>query len=75
MNRFMWQASQNALPKSTRRRCVFTHLGRVESIQGRQARAFQAAAFPWFSTQRYLEERIRELHEQLAAMDQPPHAA
>ena len=70
--------------------------GRVECIQGRQARVFQAAAFedcsrpriphagrlpgfaaafPWFNTQRYREERIRELREQVAAMDQPPHAA
>jgi hypothetical protein len=33
------------------------------------------AAFPWFNAQRYREERIRELREQVAAMDQPPHAA
>ena len=70
-----------------------TGRGRVESIQGRQARVFQAAvsedcnrprmgrlvgfpaAFPWFNAQRYREERIRELREQVAAMDQPPHAA
>jgi len=32
-------------------------------------------AFPWFNTQRCREERIRELREQVAAMDQLPHAA
>jgi Ser/Thr protein kinase RdoA (MazF antagonist) len=30
------------------------------------------AAFPWFNTQRYWEERILELREQIAAMDEPP---
>ena len=34
-----------------------------------------AAAFSWFATQRYWEERIRERRAQVAAMDQPPHAA
>lgn len=33
------------------------------------------AAFPWFNTQRYWEERILELREQVAAMDEPPLAA
>ncbi|MGH6610115.1 MAG: serine/threonine protein kinase [Burkholderiaceae bacterium] len=30
------------------------------------------AAFPWFNTQRYWEERILELREQLAAMQEAP---
>lgn len=30
------------------------------------------AAFPWFGTQRYWEERILELREQVAAMDEAP---
>ncbi|MCP5145842.1 MAG: serine/threonine protein kinase [Gammaproteobacteria bacterium] len=30
------------------------------------------AAFPWFGTQRYWEERILELREQIAAMDETP---
>ena len=30
------------------------------------------AAFPWFNTQRYWEERILELREQIALMDEPP---
>ena len=30
------------------------------------------AAFPWFNTQRYWEERILELREQTAAMQEPP---
>ena len=30
------------------------------------------AAFPWFNTQRYWEERILELREQIGAMDEPP---
>ncbi len=73
--------------------CLTAGLGRVEFIQGRQARVFQAAvsedcyrlrmgrlvgfpaAFPWFNTQRCRKERIRELRDQVAAMDQPPHAA
>lgn len=29
-------------------------------------------AFPWFNTQRYWEERILELREQIALMDEPP---
>lgn len=29
-------------------------------------------AFPWFDTPRYWEERILELREQIAAMDEPP---
>ncbi len=32
-------------------------------------------AFPWFDTPRYWEERILELREQIAAMDEPPLAA
>lgn len=32
------------------------------------------AAFPWFNTQRYWEERILELREQVPAMDEPPLA-
>ncbi|WP_341676838.1 serine/threonine protein kinase [Niveibacterium sp. SC-1] len=30
------------------------------------------AAFSWFNTQRYWEERVLELREQVAAMDEPP---
>jgi Ser/Thr protein kinase RdoA (MazF antagonist) len=30
------------------------------------------AAFPWFGTQRYWEERILELREQVAALDEAP---
>jgi Ser/Thr protein kinase RdoA (MazF antagonist) len=30
------------------------------------------AAFPWFGTQRYWQDRILELKEQIAAMDEPP---
>ena len=30
------------------------------------------AAFPWFGTQRYWQERILELREQIALMDEPP---
>ncbi|HEX8009939.1 MAG TPA: serine/threonine protein kinase [Casimicrobiaceae bacterium] len=30
------------------------------------------AAFPWFNTQRYWQDRILELREQVAAMDEPP---
>lgn len=33
------------------------------------------AAFPWFNTQRYWQDRILELREQLALMDEPPFAA
>ena len=33
------------------------------------------AAFPWFNTQRYWEERILELREQVAAMQEPPLVA
>jgi Ser/Thr protein kinase RdoA (MazF antagonist) len=32
------------------------------------------AAFPWFGTQRYWQERILELREQIAAMEEPPLA-
>ncbi len=32
-------------------------------------------AFPWFGTQRYWQDRILELREQIAAMDEPPLAA
>jgi Ser/Thr protein kinase RdoA (MazF antagonist) len=30
------------------------------------------AAFPWFNTQRYWQDRILELREQVAAMNEPP---
>ena len=30
------------------------------------------AAFPWFNTQRYWQDRILEMREQLALMDEPP---
>jgi Ser/Thr protein kinase RdoA (MazF antagonist) len=30
------------------------------------------AAFPWFNTQRYWQDRILELREQVAIMDEPP---
>lgn len=30
------------------------------------------AAFPWFNTQRYWQDKILELREQIAAMDEPP---
>jgi Ser/Thr protein kinase RdoA (MazF antagonist) len=33
------------------------------------------AAFPWFNTQRYWQDRILELREQVAAMDEAPLAA
>jgi Ser/Thr protein kinase RdoA (MazF antagonist) len=32
------------------------------------------AAFPWFNTQRYWQDRILELREQVAAMQEPPLA-
>lgn len=32
------------------------------------------AAFPWFNSQRYWQDRILELREQIAAMDEPPLA-
>ena len=32
------------------------------------------AAFPWFNTQRYWQDRILELREQIAAMDEMPLA-
>jgi Ser/Thr protein kinase RdoA (MazF antagonist) len=32
------------------------------------------AAFPWFNTQRYWQDRILELREQIAAMEEPPLA-
>jgi len=32
------------------------------------------AAFPWFNTQRYWQDRILELKEQMALMDEPPLA-
>ncbi len=32
------------------------------------------AAFPWFNTQHYWQERILELREQIALMDEPPLA-
>ena len=31
-----------------------------------------AIAFPWFNTQRYWQDRILELREQIALMDEPP---
>ena len=31
-------------------------------------------AFPWFNTQQYWQNRILELREQIAAMDEPPLA-
>jgi Ser/Thr protein kinase RdoA (MazF antagonist) len=33
------------------------------------------AAFPWFNTQRYWQDRILELREQVSLMDEPPIAA
>jgi Ser/Thr protein kinase RdoA (MazF antagonist) len=33
------------------------------------------AAFPWFGSQRYWQDRILELREQIALMDEPPLAA
>jgi Ser/Thr protein kinase RdoA (MazF antagonist) len=30
------------------------------------------AAFPWFGTQRYWQDRVLELREQIAAMDEEP---
>lgn len=33
------------------------------------------AAFPWFNTQRYWQDRILELREQIALMDEPPLVA
>ena len=30
------------------------------------------AAFPWFNTQRYWQDRVLELREQIAAMDEAP---
>jgi Ser/Thr protein kinase RdoA (MazF antagonist) len=30
------------------------------------------AAFPWFNTQRYWQDRVLELKEQIALMDEPP---
>jgi Ser/Thr protein kinase RdoA (MazF antagonist) len=30
------------------------------------------AALPWFNTQRYWQDRILELREQVALMDEPP---
>ena len=32
-------------------------------------------AFPWFNTQRHWQDRILELREQIAAMDEPPLVA
>jgi len=32
------------------------------------------AAFPWFNTQRYWQDRVLELREQIALMDEPPLA-
>jgi Ser/Thr protein kinase RdoA (MazF antagonist) len=29
-------------------------------------------AFPWFGTERYWQDRILELREQIALMDEPP---
>ena len=33
------------------------------------------AAFPWFGTPRYWQDRILELREQIALMDEPPLGA
>ena len=33
------------------------------------------AAFPWFNTQRYWQDRVLELREQIAALDEPPLVA
>ena len=33
------------------------------------------AAFPWFNTQRYWQDRILELKEQISAMAEPPLSA
>jgi Ser/Thr protein kinase RdoA (MazF antagonist) len=33
------------------------------------------AAFPWFGTQRYWQDRVLELREQVAAIDEPPLVA
>jgi Ser/Thr protein kinase RdoA (MazF antagonist) len=33
------------------------------------------AAFPWFNTQRYWQDRVLELREQIALMDEPPLTA
>jgi len=33
------------------------------------------AAFPWFNTQRYWQDRVLELREQIALMDEPPLVA
>lgn len=33
------------------------------------------AAFPWFDTPRYWQDRILELREQVALMDEPPLGA
>ena len=33
------------------------------------------AAFPWFNSQRYWQDRVLELKEQIALMDEPPLAA
>jgi Ser/Thr protein kinase RdoA (MazF antagonist) len=33
------------------------------------------AAFPWFNTQRYWQDRILELREQIALMSEPPLVA
>jgi Ser/Thr protein kinase RdoA (MazF antagonist) len=30
------------------------------------------AAFPWFNSQRYWQDRVLELREQIALMDEPP---
>ena len=30
------------------------------------------AAFPWFNTQRYWQDRVLELREQIALLDEPP---
>lgn len=39
--------------------------------QRRDDPAFKLA-FPWFNTQRYWQDRILELREQIALMDEPP---
>ena len=36
------------------------------------ARSGFPVAFPWFNTQHYWQDRILELREQIALMDEPP---
>jgi Ser/Thr protein kinase RdoA (MazF antagonist) len=64
-----------------------TELGLVEALRTLRLMHYAAwiarrwddpafpAAFPWFNTQRYWQDRILELREQVAAMDEPPLVA